>query len=279
MTVNARGKIINRRNLQAKYFVEKLGHGVSLEMVQIPGGTFIMGSPEGEQYSLDRERPQHQVTVKPFFMGRYVVTQEQYQLIMGKNPSEFKNETTKWLFVRENRNKNRPVERLSWYDAVKFCTKLSKATGKEYRLPSEAEWEYACRAETTTPFYFGETITTDLVNYDGDYTYAFAPKGEYRGQTTDVGTFPPNAFGLYDMHGNVWEWCADPWHDNYEGAPQDGRVWLENGNENCSPLRGGSWVNIPKDCRSAYRDDVNRAGRDYLNNAIGFRVACAFART
>ena len=279
VTVNPRGKIINRRNLQAKYFVEDLGNGVTLEMVQIPGGTFKMGSPKGEKNSLDRERPQHQVTVKPFFMGKYVITQEQYQVIVGENPSRFTNETTKWLFGRENRNKNRPVEKVSWYDAVEFCTRLSKATGKEYRLPSEAEREYACRAGTTTPFYFGETITTDLANYYGNYSYVSAPKGEYKKQTTDVGIFPPNAFGLYDMHGNVWEWCADPWHDNYERAPKDGRVWLKNGNENRSPLRGGSWIDDPKYCRSACRNDICGAGRDDIISNVGFRVVCAFGRT
>ena len=270
VTVNAKGEIINRRNLQAKYFVEDLGNGITLEMVQIPEGTFTMGSPKGEKDSWDRERPQHQVTVKPFFMGKYVVTQEQYQVIMGKNPSCFKNEST---------NNNRPVERVSWYDAAEFCTRLSKATKKEYRLPSEAEWEYACRAGTTTPFYFGETITTNLVNYNGNYTYASAPKGRYGGETTEVGIFPPNAFGLYDMHGNVWEWCADPWHGNYEGALKDGRVWLENGSENRSPLRGGSWHIFPGNCRSAFRNVNDRAERDSFSFAIGFRVVCAVGRT
>ena len=277
VTVNARGEIINRRNLQAKYFVEDLGNGVTLEMVQIPGGTFTMGSPRSEEGSLDRERPQHQVTAEPFFMGKYVITQEQYQVIMGKNPSHFKNETTKWLFGRENRNKNRPVERVSWYDAVEFCDRLSKTTGKEYRLPSEAEWEYACRAGSATPFYFGEAIITDLANYNGNYPYACAPKGEYRKQTTDVGIFPPNAFGLYDMHGNVFEWCADPWHDNYEGAPKDGRVWLENGNKNRSPLRGGSWDYDAWLCRCAFH--INSYSRDDIVNDVGFRVSCVVGRT
>ncbi|MDJ0615722.1 MAG: bifunctional serine/threonine-protein kinase/formylglycine-generating enzyme family protein [Calothrix sp. MO_192.B10] len=279
VTVNARGEIINRRNLQAKYFVEDLGDGITLEMVQIPGGTFTMGSPKEEKGRFDRESPQHTVTVQPFFMGKYVVTQEQYQVIMGKNPSRFKNETTKWLFGRENRNKKRPVEQVSWYDAAEFCARLSKATGKEYRLPSEAEWEYACRAGTTTPFYFGEAITTDLANYDGTYIYASEPQGEYRQETTDVGIFPPNAFGLYDMHGNVFEWCADPWHDNYEGAPKDGRVWLENGDDNYSPLRGGSWLDAPRNCRSAYRNLIGWAVRDDIVDVIGFRVVCAFGRT
>ncbi|WP_088242781.1 bifunctional serine/threonine-protein kinase/formylglycine-generating enzyme family protein [Calothrix rhizosoleniae] len=266
VTVNAQGNIVNRRNLEAKYFVEDLGNSVTLEMVEIPGGTFMMGSPEGEEGRYDSESPQHQVTVPSFYMGKYVVTQAQYEAIMGKNPSRFK-------------GKKRPVERVSWNDAVTFCQRLSHKTRRTYRLPSEAEWEYACRAGTKTPFYFGETITSDLANYDGKFTYASAPKGEYRKQTTDVGTFPPNRFGLYDMHGNVWEWCADSWHDNYKGAPTDGGVWLENGNNSCSPLRGGSWLFYPSVCRSAYRYDLHWAERDSIDDDSGFRVVCAVGRT
>ncbi len=131
------------------------------------------------------------------------------------------------------------------------ASKLSEKTGKTYRLPSEAEWEYACRAGTTTPFYFGETITPDLVNYDGNYPYGAAPKGLYRKQTTDVGSFPPNPFGLYDMHGNVWEWCSDRWHDNYNGAPTDGSSW-ETGRDNNRVQRGGSWNSNAVVCRCAF---------------------------
>ncbi|NCR11342.1 MAG: formylglycine-generating enzyme family protein, partial [Microcystis aeruginosa LG13-11] len=168
------------------------------------------------------------------------------------------------------------VEKVSWYDAVEFCQRLSKATGRDYRLPSEAQWEYACRAGTTTPFYFGETITPDLANYDGNYIYAQGPKGIYRQETTPVGKFPPNAFGLYDMHGNVWEWCADTWHDNYDGAPTDGSVWIENGDDNRSPLRGGSWYSYPNFCRSAFRIGSNRRG---YHDSYGFRVVCGAGRT
>jgi len=173
---------------------------------------------------------------------------------------------------------DRPVEQVNWYDAVEFCARLSKLTGREYRLPSEAEWEYACRAGTTTPFYFGETITGELANYNASKTYAGEAKGEYRGETTPVGQFPPNAFGLYDMHGNVWEWCADTWHDNYDGAPRDGSAWLENGNDNRSPLRGGSWSYIPDVCRSAFRY-LSPFRRDLRFNVVGFRVVCVFGRT
>ncbi len=218
VTVNAQGWKISRKKCRAQYFTEDLGNGVTLEMVAIPGGTFMMGAPKNEQGSRDDERPQHQVTVQPFFMGRYPVTQAQWRAVaalpqvnkeLDPNPSYFKGD-------------DRPVERISWYDGLEFCARLNFrinfTAGRDYRLPSEAEWEYACRAGTTTPFYFGETITTDLANYDGNYTYGNAPKGEFRQETTTVGSFPPNAFCLYDMHGNVWEWCADTWHDNYEGA-------------------------------------------------------------
>ena len=160
--------------------------------------------------------------------------------------------------------------------SCRVLPQLSKLTGRNYRLPSEAEWEYACRAGTTTPFYFGETITPELVNYDGNYVYGSAPKGEYRKQTTPVGQFPANAFGLYDMHGNVWEWCADELHDNYNGAPTDGSVWLD-GDKDRPCLRGGSWDLIPIFCRSAVRDYY--AGRDLLSDGLGFRVVWDGGRT
>ncbi|WAL60118.1 formylglycine-generating enzyme family protein [Thermocoleostomius sinensis A174] len=215
-----------------------------------------MGSPADEPERRDSESPQRQVTVPGFFMGRFQVTQAQYEAIVGSNPSNFS-------------GANRPVEQVSWNDAIEFCEKLSQRTGQTYRLPSEAEWEYACRAGTTTPFHFGATITTDLVNYNGNFTYASAPNGEYRQQTTDVGSFPPNAFGLYDMHGNVWEWCQDVWHENYAGAPTDGSAWIEGGESNNRLLRGGSWNNNPRNCRSANR---NRNLPDNRNNNNGFRV-------
>ncbi|MDJ0734204.1 MAG: bifunctional serine/threonine-protein kinase/formylglycine-generating enzyme family protein [Nostocaceae cyanobacterium] len=264
--VDSKGKITNRRQLNATHFAEYLGGGVTLEMVEIPGGTFTMGLPAGKAHRDNNESPQHQVTVTGFFMGRYEVTQAQYQAIIGQNPSRFK-------------GKKQPVENVSWNDAVEFCQKLSQKTGRTYRLPSEAEWEYACRAGTTTPFYFGETITTDLVNYDGNSTYASAPKGEYRQQTTDVGTFPPNAFGLYDMHGNVWEWCQDTWHQNYNDAPTDGSAWIDENENRYRLLRGGSWFNNPFRCLCAHRDFYVRAERDYFVNFCGFRVVCEFGRT
>ncbi len=256
VAVNAQGNIVARDNRTADQFVENVGNGVTLQMVAISGGSFLMGSPPEEAERFDSESPQHLVNVPAFFMGKYPVTQAQYQAIMGTNPANFKGD-------------KRPVEQVTWDDAVEFCEKLSQSTGRKYRLPSEAEWEYACRAGTTTPFSFGETITTDLVNYDGNFPYASAPKGESRRQTTDVGNFLPNSFGLYDMHGNIWEWCQDIYNENYEAAPTDGSAWL-NGNDNdYRLLRGGSWILLASACRSANRDPLARATRD---NTVGFRV-------
>ncbi|MEH1929179.1 SUMF1/EgtB/PvdO family nonheme iron enzyme [Nostoc sp.] len=263
VTVDKKGQVIKRDpNKQAKFFKEDLGNGITLDMVEIPGGSFNMGSPPGENGRTKNEEPQHAVNVPAFLIGKFEVTQEQYQQIMGSNPSSFK-------------GAKRPVELVYWNDAVDFCKKLSQKTGRKYRLPSEAEWEYACRAGTTTPFHFGETITTDLANYNASETYANEPKGQYRRQTTDVGSFPPNAFGLYDMHGNVWEWCQDTWHDSYKGAPSDGSAWIDNDNQSRT-LRGGSWFVNPESCRSASRIYVDTRGILYLY--IGFRIVCAAGR-
>lgn len=265
VTVNIQGQTINSSKGRAEFFTENLGNGVVVEMVAIPGGKFLMGSPESEPERTGDESPQHTVTVQPFFMGKFPVTQSQWKAVaslpkfnidLDPDPSNFK-------------GANRPVEMVSWDDAIEFCARLSKKTEKTYRLPSEAECEYACRGETTTPFYFGETITTDLANYNGNYTYGSAPKGEYRKQTTEVGTFPANFFGLFDMHGNIWEWCQDEWHKNYNGAPKDGSAWLvDNDNQN-RLLRGGSWGNDPRSCRSACRIFYARVNRDFI---VGFRV-------
>ncbi len=263
ITVNDRGEEIEREQGKAEYFTEDLGSRVTMDMVAIPGGTFMMGSPESEKGSQDDEIPQHQVTVPAFYMGKFQVTQEQWKAVaelpqiareLKPDPSGFKG--NKLL-----------VEKVSWYDAVEFCARLSKATGKEYRLPSEAEWEYACRSGRTTPFHFGATITSDLANYNGNKTYAKETTGEKRGKTTPVGSFPPNGFGLYDMHGNVWEWCGDSWNENYLGAPNDGRAWIE-GNDTKKVLRGGSWNYNPWDCRSANR---LWSAPDNLGSDLGFR--------
>ncbi|MBJ7297318.1 MAG: formylglycine-generating enzyme family protein [Dolichospermum sp.] len=262
---------INKQKKQAQQFIEDLGNGIQLEMVAIPGGSFMMGSPKNEPGRRETESPQHQVTVPPFLLGKYPVTQAQWQAVasltqvnqeLKPNPSRFE-------------GANRPVERVSWHDAVEFCNRLSNHTQRPYRLPSEAEWEYACRAGTTTPFHFGETITTDLANYNGNYTYGDGVKGIRKRETTVVGSFKiANEFGLYDMHGNVWEWCQDDWHNNYEYAPTDGSAWISNKAKINKLLRGGSWLYYPEGCRSAFRFNRN-LDDDY--NSIGFRVVCSGA--
>jgi formylglycine-generating enzyme required for sulfatase activity len=257
--------IIQRKKSQAQYFTEDLGSDIGLDMILIPGGTFLMGSSTEELDRRDSESPQHSVTVPTFFMGRYPITQAQWRVVaslplafreLNPAPSHFKGD-------------NRPVESVSWYDAVEFCERLSQYTHRTYRLPTEAEWEYACRAGTTTPFNFGETIIAELANYRATETYGDGSEGEYRDETTPVDHFGiANAFGLCDMHGNVWEWCLDHWHDNYEGAPDDGSAWLTNDSAR-RVLRGGSGVGNPRDCRSASRDFDNP---DSADNTLGFRV-------
>jgi formylglycine-generating enzyme required for sulfatase activity len=269
VTVNRRGEIIERETKQARYFTEDLDKGITLEMVAIPGGKFMMGSPEGE--GDESEKPQHEVSVQPFFMGKYPITQAQWRAVaalpqvnreLKPDPSHFKGD-------------DRPVECVSWYDAVEFCDRLSNKTGKSYRLPSEAEWEYACRSGTTSPFHFGETITDKLANYNANYTFADEPKGNSRNETTPVGTFSPNAFGLYDMHGNLWEWCGDNWHGNYQGVPTYGSAWADKNSQKMNDnhmLRGGSWYYNPVYCRSAYRGNSVAGG--WFDNSAGFRIAC-----
>ncbi|NET59394.1 MAG: formylglycine-generating enzyme family protein, partial [Symploca sp. SIO2E6] len=287
VTVDSQGKEINRNPHQAKFFAENLGNGVMLEMVAIPRGKFLMGSPTSEpgdrimmhyvtseEERCKSESPQHSVTIQPFFMGKHPVTQAQWKAVVPF-PKVNRNLKTE---LSQYKGDNLPVEQVSWSDAVEFCDRLSKKTGRTYRLPSEAEWEYACRAGTTTPFHFGETITTDLANYDGNRTYRSEAKGEYRAKTTLVGHFSvANLFGLYDMHGNVWEWCADSRHPNYEGAPTDGSVWQDDNDNNYRLLRGGSWVNYPASCRSAFRYLYYLGGR--YGNSFGFRVVCETAPT
>lgn len=281
ITVDAQGQKRDRRRSQAEYFRETLDNNVFLDMVSIPGGSFQMGAAKDEKGASSDEYPQHSVTIAPFHMGKFAITQAQWKAIatlpkinhdLNPDPANFK-------------GANRPVETISWFEAVEFCDRLSQKPGNPYRLPSEAEWEYACRAGTTTPFHFGETISADLANYCGqdrkigDTTYPGSygkgVKGAYRKQTTDVGSFSPNAFGLYDMHGNVWEWCSDRWHDSYQGAPIDGSVW-EAGDSECRLLRGGSWYAYPSSCRSAFRIRYSPENR---NSRFGFRVVCLFPRT
>jgi len=237
-------------------FTENLPNGLTLEMVGLPAGQFLMGSPDSDPDARDSEKPQHQVKVNSFAIGKYPVTQAQYEAVMGTNPSWFKN------------NPQNPVEKVRWNDAQAFCQKLSQITGKTYRLPTEAEWEYACRGGTTTRYYFG-----DDVSQLGDYAWH---GGNSQNTTHPVGQKKPNAWGLHDMIGNVWEWCEDNLHDNYIGAPTDGSAWIKNGND-YQILRGGSWGDVPLRCRSAVR--VNGLRRDDRDDDLGFRVVCGAGRT
>ncbi len=265
--------VVKKSRAQARRLVEPLADDLTLEMVAIPGGTFLMGSPEGEPERSSSEGPQHEVAVPDFFMGRYPVTQSQWRFVanlpqvnreLEPDPSSFKGSRL-------------PVEQVSWYDAVEFCDRLSVHTDRAYRLPTEAEWEYACRAGTVTPFYFGDMILTEVANYNGDYMYADGPKGKNRRKTTSVNEFDgANAFGLCDMHGNVWEWCQDHWHENYEGAPTDGSAWFTDDEDARRVRRGGSRFSYPSYCRSACRDNDSP---DFRDSDFGFRVSCSAPRT
>jgi len=256
------------------------------DMVLIKGGTFTMGSPANEPKRDDDEGPQHQVTVSSFYMGKYEVTQKEYQEVMGTNPSDIK-----WA--------NSPVENVSWYDAIEYCNKRSQLEGltpaytidknhidtnnknerdmkwtviwdkkaNGYRLPTEAEWEYACRAGTVKPFSTGKNITTKQANYDGNGPYNNKSKGIYRGRTTPVGSFPPNPWGLYDMHGNVFEWCWD-WLGNYSSGPQADPIGAVSGSGRVG--RGGGWDASARYARSANRGSSTPSIRSIY---LGFRVA------
>ena len=259
---------LQRTRKSAKYFAQEIANGVTIDMVYVPGGEFLMGSPEDEKGRTEAESPQHLVKVPAFLMGKYPVTQAQWRAVAGlpkenqdieSNPSRFKGD-------------NLPVERVSWLDAAEFCARLSRKTERDYRLPSEAEWEYACRAGTTTPFHLGSTISSEVANYNATSVYGQGATGEYRDKTTLVGSFEvANNFGLYDMHGNVFEWCQDHWQKSYEEAPVDGSAWIDpNASENAARLlRGGSWGSDPQNCRSAYRNSYDADNR-YYN--VGFRV-------
>ncbi len=258
--VDKQGKITKRYIDKAESFVEDLNNGVVLEMVSIPNGSFIMGTPKDETATTEDERPKHLVTLKSFFFGKYPITQAQWREITYFPKIKYELESEPSYFKGDNL----PVECVSWHEAQEFCARLSQKTGRVYRLPSEAEWEYACRANTTALFFFGATITKDLANYcEKQQTHL------YWSQTTKVGIFPANSFGLYDMHGNVWEWCADYQHDDYQGAPSDGSVWEIDGNPEYRMLRGGSWDDDFSYCRSASRYFENPSTR---NKSFGFRV-------
>ncbi|MEB3335181.1 MAG: SUMF1/EgtB/PvdO family nonheme iron enzyme [Cyanobacteriota bacterium] len=245
---------------------EELAAGIGMTMVQIPAGEFLMGSPEDESGRSANEGPQHAVKLRSYCLGQTPVTQAQWGVVASWPRIERELKTSPSRFA----GPDRPVTGVSWDDAREFCRRLCKHSGRTYALPTEAQWEYACRAGTTTPFSCGETLTVEMANYDGNYTYGSAPRGLYRGQTVEVGSFPANPWGLHDMHGNVWEWCMDPWHESYVGAPRDGNAWTNGGGES-KLLRGGSWNYGPRDCRSAIR---NHDSPGNVNITFGFRVVC-----
>jgi formylglycine-generating enzyme required for sulfatase activity len=276
-------KPIKTQPAKLQVIVEDLGDGVTLELLPIPAGRFLMGSPESEEGSDPSERPQHWVDVPAFYMGRFPVTQAQWRAVaawpkvfrdLDPNPAGFKGD-------------DRPVESVNWFEAMEFCARLWQRTGRRYRLPSEAEWEYACRADKTTRFHCGHNLRPELANYSNKHS-----------GTTSVGHFPSNDFGLQDIHGNVREWCLDDWHENYQNAPVDGRPWFDNSkheqlfisqfresgqidngtfqnltdvdNDQRKLLRGGSWIDLPSRCRSA--DRCRWVAVNVIRN-IGFRVA------
>jgi len=255
-TLNEKGEIIAQTRHSAEQFTEELGNGVSLEMLVIPSGMFQMGSRHNT--GNPDEHPQHFVTIKSFIMGKFLITQGQWKAMLGKlPPCRFKGD-------------NLPVERVSWDDAQKFCQLLSKKAGGNYQLPSETQWEYACRAGTTSLFSFGETITSGIVNFNGEHTFLHEPRGVYHHVTNEGGKFPPNAFGLYDMHGNLWEWCADSWLDDYSSSPRDGSSY-QHKDSRYRVARGGSWHEPADLCRSASR---LRALQSDTDEVMGFRVVC-----
>jgi eukaryotic-like serine/threonine-protein kinase len=272
--LNTQGDIIDRPNSQAQIFQEALGNGIFLTMVKIPSGRFMMGSPPHEQNQEIYEQPYHPVDIPAFELGQTQVTQAQWAAIFPDKATP------------ANRNSQLPVSNISWFDAIDFCERLSRKTGHQYRLPSESEWEYACRARTTTPFAYGDTISSTLVNYNAEYPYGSAPKGfdadaqtlRQHEKATPVATFPPNLFGLYDMHGNLWEWCLDEWFADYHGAPSDGsaRGYIHakndgNQTETLRVVRGGSWFSYGRTCRAASRSSLFAGFR---HQHYGLRVVC-----
>jgi formylglycine-generating enzyme required for sulfatase activity len=266
---------------------EPLGKHVALTMVMIPAGSFLMGSPVEEKYREPNEGPQHLVALEDFWISQTPITQAQWHAVMKNNPSAFSTDET------DSSRSRLPVEQVSWHDAITFCSHLTENTGYNYTLPSEAQWEYACRAGTKTPFHCGETLVSEIANFCpstlshqkvfGDPN-AGLPAGKYQGKTSFVDQFPSNRWGLLDAHGNVREWCLDDWNDGYADAPVNGQAWLS-----LSPgrydankydgilaktkkrLRGGDWGCYSLACRSASRDIESP---DEASHRIGFRVVC-----
>lgn len=260
--LNDRGMMIDRPQCPVQVFQEELGAGIFLTMVKIPAGKFMMGSPANEEGGSAHEQPQHQVKIPEFYLGQTQVTQAQWAAIFPDKSVKFGN------------NSQLPIDSINWLDAIEFCDRLTQTTGRKYRLPSESEWEYACRAETTSPFAYGDAIVPTVVNYDGEQPYELAPKGLFRQKATPVATFPPNHFGLYDMHGNLWEWCLDEWFDHYHGVPTDGSAMGAidpRDGQQYRVVRGGSWFSAGQTCRAASRTSLIASFRHYH---YGMRVVC-----
>ena len=295
-TVDAKGTRLPGQSASASVFTDMLGTGAGLDMVAIPGGAFVMGSPSYEPQRRPNEGPQRTVMLNPFFIGATPITQAQWAEVVTAHPAKLAHVLEP--FPSYFKGKDLPVEGVSWAQADEFCRRLAEITGRDYRLPSEAEWEYACRAGSAGPFHFGPTITPDLANYCGsggavcgesggksvasdEYdgvayasgAYDQGPPGKFRATTTAAGTFPPNRFGLYDMHANVWEYCLDIASANYADAPVDGGAYLSGAPGAERILRGGSWSHNPAICRSSYRDSIAPDNPGWLGR-IGLRVVC-----
>lgn len=233
--------------------------GLEFSFVEIPEGCFMMGSSENE-YDRHTDELQHNVMLDGFYLGKYEITQAQWKYVMGNNPSYFKGDYL-------------PVENVTWVEVQNFISRLNKLTGKEYRLPTEAEWEYACRAGTKAPFYTGKNLLTADANYNGEHPYKDFAKGEYKGKTVKVGSYEPNPWGLYDMYGNVWEWCSDWYVRNYDVNDNVNPQGPKTGTKRV--FRGGSWISRGRYCRSANRFYENSCYR-YYN--LGFRLAMSMKR-
>lgn len=282
---------VERRPVLVEGYQEELAEGVALTMVKIPAGSFHMGSPEDETGHSDEEGPQHEVALGTFFLGQTPITQAQWRVVAAWKPLEGDPAWERELKVNPLETEgdlrfhgdDRPVVHVSWQDAMEFCRRLQYRTGKSYTLPSEAQWEYACRAKSSTAFCFGEELTPELSNYTHQSNDPDGLKYTSRGQTSDVGIFPVNDWCLYDMHGNVWEWCLDHWHESYsiidddedevEEAPTNGEAWslLSTDDDEPRVLRGGSWSCIPEYCRSAAR---NSFPAQDASEFVGFRICC-----
>jgi len=233
-----------------------LRNSLGIKFVRIAPGSFMMGSPNSEKSRGDDEILHKVVFTRPLYLGIHAITQEQWQAVMGSNPSHFRGE------------KNLPVDNVSWHDCQEFCARLRAIDKKPYRLPTEAEWEYACRAGATTPFHFGDTLSTEQANYNGTFTYGNGRPGVYRARTIPVGSLAANAWGLHDMHGNLWQWCQDR-HGGYarqDSTDPQGPATGEN-----RLLRGGSWGNHPVFLRAANRNfGPPDARTEYYGLRVGF---------